>query len=356
MSAPSGVLRRLIRAARDVQRVSKPSPLPALLARTLTRLDAAGTDGVERARSRISEVLSRVTDSDWPEVVDRFSWLTNTGIPFEFAWTSRDAALRWTAEVAPPEYRNHRRLALAGELAFGTDGNVADTLSWLAEQQTGQRLRFGAWLGVRHRSTADEHKVYAEVPEQPAADLALRLGLAPHAAVRTVGLRSRMVGVLGDGSLELYTRSTDLDQRAVRGLELSTFAREDRLWPSVRELVGGERLPRPSGVSIVFAPNGEPVALTWFSFAKALFSSDGATVAALAGRTSSGPSREVLTALAGDPKRRVDPEGRVPATSPLEIDGVSGQAPGRRWHCGMVGVGVAGAGEPWFQVGMRPFE
>ena len=152
---------------------------------------------------------------------------------------------------------------------------------------------------------------------------------APHPALHTVGLRARMLGVLADGGLELYTRSYDLDERVVRGLEVSAFGRGDRLWPTVLGLVGAPRLPRPSGVSLVFAPDGAPLAITWFSFAKALFASDEATVQALVSRAADPGASALLTALAGG-----RPDGRI--------------------RCGMVGVGVGAVGDPWLQVGLRP--
>ena len=88
-------------------------------------------------------------------------------------------------------------------------------------------------------------------------------------------------------------------------------------------------MPRPSGVSLVFAPDGAPLAITWFSFAKALFASDEATVQALVSRAADPGASALLTALAGG-----RPDGRI--------------------RCGMVGVGVGAVGDPWLQVGLRP--
>ena len=80
----------------------------------------------------------------WPEISHRLSLLTNTGIPVEFSWSTRHTALRWTAEVAGPETPKEDRLAIASELA-GVDAG------WLEEIQAGRHLRYGAWLGGRHR-------------------------------------------------------------------------------------------------------------------------------------------------------------------------------------------------------------
>lgn len=308
---------------------------PPVIEATLGRLADCDAQSAARAGTRISEVLAPVGSSTWPEVAWSSSRLTNTGMPLEFAWTSRDAdhhsmSIRWTAEVAPPETPDHERLGLAARLAFphGTD---AVCLPRLRQVQAPMRLRFGAWLGVRHRGGGgrDEAKVYAELPPVPAAEAAAALGVGPHVALRTVGLTARMAGVFADGSVEIYARSRDLDEQGLRGLERSAFGRDDRLWVSVRDLLGIPRVPRPSGVSILLDPGGSPVAITWFTFAKAVFGSDAATVAGLASRTSSTAARRSLKALAGG-----DPDGR--------------------WRCGLVGVGVTGRGEPWVQLGMRP--
>lgn len=300
---------------------------PPAVTGTLSRLAAAGAPGVDRARRRLDDVLGPLAATAWPELVWSFSRLTNTGFPLEFAWTDRDRAIRWTAEVAPPEFPERERLDLTSRLAFGDA--PPGTVAAVARLQAGPRLRFGAWLGVRHRDAADETKVYAELPAATAAQTASALGLPVPPVLHTVGLRARMVGILADGGLELYTRSHDLDERAVRGLEVSTFGRGDRLWPAVLGLVGTRTLPSPSGVSFVFASDGAVQAVTWFSFAKTVFASDGATVEALVARAADPGTAAHLTALAG------------------------GRADGRI-RCGMVGVGVPTEGAPWFQVGVRP--
>ena len=296
---------------------------------TLARLAVLDGPALDRARTRIIEVLSRVNASAWPDVAWRASRLTNTGAPLEFAWASRDCAIRWTAEVAPVETPDRERLGIAAGLAFPDGACPVERLDRVSQLQVGQQLRFGAWLGMRHRAEGDEAKVYAELPPVPLVRAATALGVGPHSALRTVGLTSRMVGLFADGGVELYARSGDLDELALAGLEASLFGSAGALWPAVVDLVGSPRLPRPCGVSVVIGPDGTPDALTWFTFAKALFGSDEATVAALAGRTSSAGSIQVLHALAGG-----TPDGR--------------------WRCGMVGVGVAERGQAWFQVGMRP--
>lgn len=297
------------------------------VAQTLRRVAMCEPGAALRTARALDQVLRLTDTSTWPELGASFSTLTNVGAPVEFAWSSRDAALRWTAEVGPPETDDRARLQIAAGLAF--DPLVPDVaLAVLARLQGHVRLRYGAWLGMRHRETHDEGKVYAEIPEQPLACAAAAFGLR-HPVVRTAGLTARMAGVFADGSVELYARGFDVDEAIVRGLEASVLRSDERLWPVVHGLVGGARMPRPCGVSIVFEPFGQPIALTWFTFAKAVHFDDAQTIAALDHGTLDAASRTLLAALA------------------------SGRDDGRR-RCGMVGVGVAGVDEPWLQAGLRP--
>ena len=70
---------------------------------------------VPRAAAQARVVLNRVSAdlaaSAWPEMAFRFSSLTNTGFPVEFAWSSRDPSLRFAFEVAPAETPDENRLS-----------------------------------------------------------------------------------------------------------------------------------------------------------------------------------------------------------------------------------------------------
>jgi hypothetical protein len=290
-----------------------PPPVEAVLARVAPVLHAPA----ERARAAIARTLTPVTGSIWPEVAHSFSRLTNTGMPIEFAWSSRGAALRWTAEVAPPETPESERLDVAAR-ATGLD---IDWTPWRRAQAAGH-LQYGAWIGMRHGADGDVAKVYVELPD----------GLPPswrppHALLRAEGLVWRMAGLSEDSGVELYARG-ELDADALSGFESYAFGSQ-RLLGAIVSLIGSPSLPRPSGFSIAHRHDGAIRALTWFVFAKALFRDDATTQAALLRMTDSPLARSLHVALAAG---AADP----------------------RWRHGMVGVGVDAAGTTWLQAGVRP--
>lgn len=296
----------------------RPAALAALAA-TLTRLATVAPVGAGRAQAVLDEVLAPLARSAWPEIAYRSSRLTPDRSPVELAWTSRDPAVRWTAEVAAPEVPSSARLALAAARASLPDATTAR----LAGLQQGGRLRYGAWLGGRHdEDGTDRFKVYAEVP--PGADLRR---LVDHPVLRQWGLRWRMAGASPDGSLELYAgidRPEDVDLLA---FEQVTLGSSGRLLTAVRDLTGAPELARPSGLSVVLAPTGQALAVTWFASAKGLFSSDATTVAALTARCADERQRAALAAL-------VPADHRAPRRAVIPI-----------------GVGVALDGSTWLQAG-----
>ena len=275
------------------------------LGRALDRVELVAPAAGDRARAALEVVLRPVLSSRWPEVALSFSSLTNTGLPVELAWASRDAAVRWTAEVAPPETPDADRLRVAAKLARrlapapGQAPGTGSAPCWERAQQRGT-LRFGAWLGMRHTATGDAGKVYLELPDGLPEDQAAR-----HELLRMPGLTWRMAGLLPDGSTELYA------------------------------LAGPDPLPRRSGISITLGSADQVLATTWFTFAKSLFRDDdhagrGLLRAAAARQCSTADgSVELYRALAG---------GRT--------DG--------RWRHAILGVGLAADGAGWVQAGLRP--
>ncbi|MET9023688.1 hypothetical protein ABZV93_27315 [Actinopolymorpha sp. NPDC004070] len=302
----------------------------------VTRAAAAGADAAEEA---LTEALRPVVDSNWPEVAWRFGVLTATGYPVEMAWASRDVALRWTCEVAGPEVPEADRLRLAQQAAAATAGSRPDLRRW-SKVQDGRRLRWGAWLGLRQLDGSRRAKVYLELPSEPSyegapepwADAGLQL------ASRVLGLTWRMAGVNDDGSVELYARVPELSWSELAAAA-SLVGHEDRLVSLVGNLITRDQvgrrvvLPRPSGLSLVLAPWGTPMAFTWFTIAKSVWADDEDVRAAVL-RT---------TALV---VCRSDSTGLYQALSSGPDDG--------RWRHGMVGVGVDRAGGTWLQAGLRP--
>jgi hypothetical protein len=307
---------------------------PPALGRAFDRIRAIRPADAGAAEEALMEVLRPVVDSVWPEVAWRSSALMATGYPVELAWASRDVALRWTCEVAGPEVPEADRLKLAQQAA-GVAGAQPDLRRW-SQLQDGQRLRWGAWLGLRQLEGSRRAKVYLELPSGevapgPWSEAGSQL------ASRVVGLTWRMAGVNDDGSVELYARVPDLTWSELAAAA-SLTGHEDRLADLVSNLVAqdhlaGAVLPRPSGLSLVLAPSGTPVALTWFAIAKSVWADDMAVRAAVLGTAAlvvhQSDSSDLYRALSSGPD-----------------DG--------RWRHGMVGAGVDRAGGTWLQAGLRP--
>jgi hypothetical protein len=294
--------------------------LPPAVDAVLTRIAACPGLPVERAARRLAQILQPVTHSAWPEVALVFSRLTNTGMPVEFAWTSREPSLRWTAEVAPPEVPESSRVGVA----FATAGMSGAAAPWAALQH-GERLHYGAWLGMRHSGDSDVAKVYVELPSGRLPQEWQRR----HPLLAGTHQQWRMAGVGSAGSTEFYARHDDMDPALLQSMARSAFGRSSCWLTAIARLLGRPELPQPSGVSLAFNADGEPCALTWFAAAKALFRDDDATQAALLRQVDDDQGRALLRAL-------------------------SGGAPDGRWRHGMVGVGVDRHEATWVQVGIRP--
>lgn len=285
-------------------------------ARTLSRVAAVAPQVAARAGAAITTATAPLAQTRWPEMATAFSRLTNTGYPVEFTWCSRHAELRWTAEVAPPEMPHRLRLEQALAVA-GIELNVGQ---WLAAQQAGE-LRYGAWVGGRHRPDGDAWKVYLELP----------VGLprswrVAHPLLRSSLITWRMAGLGNDGSIEFYARCPELDARMLQAAEIGGSR---SLLAAARALVGHDELPRPSGLSLALDPDGVPKALTWFVFAKAVFRNDVTCGSTLIGMASGDVERNLYKALAGG-----------------EADG--------RWRHAMLGVSLDCSGGVWMQAGIRP--
>lgn len=294
--------------------------LPPGVESMLSRLAGPLPGPARDAAHWLRRALAPIAGSVWPEAAWRFSRLTCTGFPVEFAWSSRETAVRWTADVASPESSEHGRLEIAAACVPGGDG--IDLAPWLRLQR-GARLRYGAWLGMRH-ADGTVGKLYAELPATTALPDAHR-----HPLLRADGLAWRMVGLNVDGSREYYGRGLALDLAAVTSLaDVVSGGEGGHLRERLRAITRGQELPRPSGISLTLGADGTPLAITWFTFAKAVFRDD-AEATALLRTLGEDASRDVYDALAAG-----------------DDDGA--------WRHGMVGAGIDARGSAWLQCGLRP--
>lgn len=284
--------------------------------RALDRVEPILPVETARARALLAATLTPITQSVWPEISHRLSLLTNSGIPVEFSWSTRHAAVRWTAEVAGPETPKEERLAIAVALA-GAD------VGWLEALQADRHLRFGAWLGARHAAERDELKVYGEIPAGAPAPPVMR-----HPVFDGLEIEPRIAGVASDGTIELYGRGP-VDAGAIDGCERAAFGTTGELRAAVAGLVGTSELPRPALVSVAVDPDGQVDAVTWFGFAERLFPGHAAAITALARHCPDESGSQLLQALA---------------------DGTDDG----RWRVGLVGARLDAAGSTSIQAAIRP--
>lgn len=289
-------------------------PVAAALRRLGTVLPAQAA----AAADLLGGVLAPLGGSIWPEVAGSFSRLTNTGMPVEFSWSSREATVRWTAEVAAPEVADRERLMLAAR-ALDWRGELTP---WL-ELQRDDPLVFGAWASARHgeeRAT----KLYVD----------LHAGRLPaiwrdrYFLLRSNLLTWRMSGVNPDGSVEFYALGHELDRPALAAMARAVLGDAGPLMETLETVVGHGALPRHVGISIALSADGRPRALSCFVVAKSLFHHDDEVVAKLR-ELADGVPAQLYDALASGPD-----------------DG--------RWRHGMIGVVADIAGRSWVQCGLRP--
>ncbi|MGH9766235.1 MAG: hypothetical protein ACREAB_02270, partial [Blastocatellia bacterium] len=116
--------------------------------------------------------LEGVCRSHWPEVAWEFSLLTGGGFPLEFSFSSAGETIRYTAEVAGPEFAEAERVRRAAQLLsrLGKKAPAAEVMALLDRIQSAVPLRYGAWIGGRHSREGDRFKLYAEVPKSGATE------------------------------------------------------------------------------------------------------------------------------------------------------------------------------------------
>jgi hypothetical protein len=104
--------------------------------------------------------------SPWADVAWRFSRLMAGGNPIEFVFSTKDAALRYTVEVAGPELSEHARVDAACDLLrrLGHTIPASELVREWRNLQAGCALKWGAWLGVRYGPTGESVKIYVEAP------------------------------------------------------------------------------------------------------------------------------------------------------------------------------------------------
>ena len=300
------------------------------VASVLARLGQIAPAATAAAARALTRVLGPVRRSAWPDVAWRASRLTDDGFPVEFSWSSRDAAVRWTAEVAGPETPDADRLDLALaqiETLQGVPPNCPAEIGAYFAAVTPQ-YRFGCWLGGRHDAFGTRTKLYIELPAGVQPDVVS----APITAALGKSVLWRMVGWDPQtGQREFYGRLAfdEVHQPAVIARRLG-FAQPERLTAAIaRLLVSRRHCTRPlgaeSGVSVALSAAGDPVALCWFA-----------------------PARLIHPVASGVYSRICDAADDMDTSilNALADQGTTGRI-------GLVGTGITAQGNTWHQAGCR---
>ncbi|WP_323121241.1 hypothetical protein [Burkholderia alba] len=251
------------------------------LARALRVAQACHGDDVEQAGTQLQCMLEqRMRDNDYTG-----SRLSMNGFPVEIAFSTADRALRYTVDPALPGAAADERVEIALErlAALGAAPVPADTLDAVRRLQQGHALRFGAYLGGRHRAGRHRVKLYFEVPEAAAAD-AETFAAGVIGRPRSLPDKAQHIEMIGvdpeAGRTEFYSRIRGLiapDLIALlarvnlgsRYRDLLDLLSECCIVPIWRELPGDLY-----GFSYSVSARGEPTAFTLYTHARALLGGD----------------------------------------------------------------------------------
>lgn len=262
---------------------SGPANLPPALLRVLSLAGECGVmaqgTGAEQILKTLLErcINCRATDGTWSS-----STLTPTGFPVEISWSSTARELRYTVESGGPGIAPQKRLAhAAGLLARLKHPVDRQGLRVLGQFQENGPLRYGAWVGIRHRGAATSFKLYSEVSSNrqfpqvylPIVEGGITSRLDALCRLDLVGLET------GTGQLEYYYKTAGLSPRDLKEVmrSLGLESRADALLHAIEVLHGRpayKRLPgNRHGFSYRLTASGKPI-FTFFLFAADLFSCD----------------------------------------------------------------------------------
>ncbi len=253
------------------------SPPLQPIARVLEAVAHHAPQVAQRASDALAIMLDGVLQSPWQDVAWRFSRLTGDGYPVEFTYCSHDITIRYTAEVAGPEYPEVMRLARAREVlsSLGVTSLQNSILDVMSDMQAGHDLRYGAWLSGRHSAEHDQYKLYAEVPDNSApAALLNHQHLTAHPS-----LHLRMIGYeVGSGRTEFYFRVHHLDDDELKHLlcQVGLADRVVEFWSFIESLSGRpiQQFFPKSNAGLSLSWQGEAPIFTLLVSARSVFGGD----------------------------------------------------------------------------------
>ena len=215
------------------------------------------------------------------------SQLTADGFPFEITFTTANDGLRYTVEIASPGIEAEKRLRQARDILLQLDirGFDEETYSFLQELQAGAPLKFGAWVGARHKPAGRDFKIYVEVPSVRAgvATAYLNRHLEAPVFIQDRAIELHMIGFYpASGALEFYFSVHGMKPWEIVALmhPVGLASRHEEVfnhfqWAHGRPIY--QQLPGPVfGFSYSLTPHhpDHPPVFSLYTFAETLFGSD----------------------------------------------------------------------------------
>ena len=241
-----------------------------------------------RGAEALASILEGVYRSPWQEVAWAFSPLTGDGFPVEFAFSSQDETVRYTAEAAGPETAPILRLktaeTLMEKIGAGPLPEKQRILFGEIQEAGTPSLEYGVWIGGRHDLKNDRYKLYIEIPDPapPAANELVCSLLGSPQPLSTRRVKLRMIGFEPHSSrMEIYFGTEYLEPWEVGAVlrRVGLHSRTSDLLDFIGEVYGRpfrETLPGAKhGFSFSLSPGGGEAAASVFMIARSLGGGDG---------------------------------------------------------------------------------
>ena len=147
--------------------ISKDTTYKEALERAVAILTEKYPDRGQRMRKTLDLVTQDIVTHPDPARAWSYSCLNGDGSPVELTFSSLDDDVRYAVEVAGPDVFAEDRLGKVSRLlsTLAPEASFAEIVTEFEKMQAGATLRWGAWLGIRHKSDREEYKIYAEAPK-----------------------------------------------------------------------------------------------------------------------------------------------------------------------------------------------
>jgi hypothetical protein len=208
------------------------------------------------------------------------SYLTPTGSPVEFTWTSGSNRINATVELTGRGVTPASRLRYtAGRLKSVGVSLDKRELAIIEDMQRGQNLKYGCWLGLKAKASLPSFKLYIEVPAPRRFDAMAMIPENWRSAPAEISTRLDMIGLnTATGQKEFYFSAHKMLPKHLPSImkPVNLSHRRELLIDAVEELWGWpafKQLPGTQHGYSYSAHSAGPV-FSLFLFAEDLFGDD----------------------------------------------------------------------------------